>query len=118
MSKYIDGYVIPIKKKNIKAYKKLAVLGCKVWMEHGALATYECVGDDLNSEWGMPFPKLCKLRADETVFFSFVIYKSKAHRNRVNRKVLSDPRMNSMPPTMPFDMKRFSVGGFKTLVFK
>jgi uncharacterized protein YbaA (DUF1428 family) len=115
MSRYVDGYVIPIKKKNVKSYKKMAAFGCKLWMEHGALDYYECVGDDLKVAFGLTFPKMCKLKKDETVVFAFIIYKSKAHRNRVNSKVMKDSRMK-MDVKMPFDMKRFSMGGFKTLV--
>jgi uncharacterized protein YbaA (DUF1428 family) len=117
MSKYVDGYIIPIKKKNLKAYKKMATLGCKVWMEYGALDYYECVGDVIDSPWGLPFSKLCKLKKDETIIFAFVIYKSKAHRNSVNKKVMKDPRMSPEKfPIMPFDMKRFSTGMFKVMV--
>ncbi len=119
MAKYVDGYVIPIKKTKVKAYKKLATLGRKVWMEHGALDYYECVGDALDSKWGLPFKKLCKLKANETVVFAFVVYKSKAARNRINAKVLEDPRMQPKPGkklAMPFDLKRFSTGGFTALV--
>lgn len=116
MSNYVDGYVIPIKKKNIKAYKKMATLGCRLWMEHGALDYYECVGDDFIKH-GVGFKKMCKLKPDETVVFAFILYKSKAHRNKVNAKVMKDPRMNSFDiKTIPFDLKRFSVAGFKTLV--
>ncbi len=117
MSRYVDGYIIPIKKKNLKAYKKMASLGCKVWMEHGALDYYECVGDVLDMPFGIPFSKLCKLKKDETVIFAFVIYKSKSHAAQVNKKVHSDPRMNPEKfKTMPFEMKRFTTGKFKTLV--
>lgn len=116
MAQYVDGYIIPIKKKNLNTYKKMSKLGCKVWMDHGALSYYECVGDELKSKWGLPFPKLCKLKADETLVYAFVVYKSKSHRNQVNKKVHSDPRMTGAPPEMPFDMKRFSVGGFKTMI--
>jgi uncharacterized protein YbaA (DUF1428 family) len=115
MALYIDGYVIPLKKKKLNAYKKLLPLSRKVWMEHGALEYYECVGDDVNVKWGLPFPKLCKLKKDETVIFSFIVYKSKTDRNRINKKVMSDPRMQDLGE-MPFDMKRFSMGGFKTLI--
>lgn len=114
---YVDGYLIPIKKKNVKAYKKMATLGCKVWMEHGAVDYYETVGAKLDSPWGLPFSKLCKLKSDETLVFAFVIYKSKSHRNSVVKKVMKDPRMDpSKFTSMPFDMKRFSTGEFKTLV--
>lgn len=117
MAHYVDGYIIPIKKKDVKAYQKMAKLGCKVWMKHGALDYYECLGDELDSKWGIPFTKMFKLKEDETVVFAFVIFKSKAHRNQVNKKVHADPLMNPKKPfTMPFDMKRFTTGGFKTLV--
>lgn len=116
MAKYIDGFVIPIKKANLKAYKKMALLGCKIWMEHGALDYYESVGENLSVPWGLTFPKMCKLKADETVIFAFVIYKSKSHRNQVVKKVEKDPRMNMEGMKMPFDMKRFAVGGFTVLV--
>lgn len=117
MSRYIDGYVIPLKKKNLKKYKKMATLGRKVWMEHGALDYYECVGDEITQPYGTPFTKLCKLRSDETVIFAYIVYKSKAHRNQVNKKVMKDPRMNpEKHPEEIFNMKRFSMGGFKVLV--
>ncbi len=112
MAQYVDGFLIVIKKANLKAYKKDATLGQKVWLEHGALQYFECQGDDLNVKWGLPFPKLCKLRPDETIMFSFVIYASKAERKRVNALVMKDPRMNKPANKMPFDLKRFSVGGF------
>jgi uncharacterized protein YbaA (DUF1428 family) len=119
MATYVDGFVIPIKKANIRAYKKMATLGCKTWMKHGALEYYECVGDDLDTKWGLPFKKLCKLKANETLVFAFVVYKSKADRNRINKLVMADPSMSpsgSKKMSMPFDMKRFSMGGFKTIV--
>lgn len=116
MSRYVDGYVIPIKKKNLKAYKKMATMGCKIWMKHGALDYYECVGDDLDMPYGITFKKLCKLKADETVVFAYIVYKSKAHCNAVNKKVHADSMMQDTHQKMPFDMKRFTVGKFKTLV--
>lgn len=116
MSQYVDGFVIPIKKKNIKAYKKMAAIGCKVWMEYGALDYYEAYGEDLKTQWGWTFPKMCKLKKDETVIFAFITFKSKSDRNRINAKVMKDPRMNMEGVKMPFDMKRFSYGGFKVLV--
>ena len=116
MSRYVDGFVIPIKKKNLKVYKKMAALGCKLWTEYGALDYYECVGDDLKVKWGWTFPKMCKLKSDETAIFAFIVFKSKAHRNQVNAKVMKDPRMNMDGVKMPFDMKRFAVGGFKVVV--
>jgi uncharacterized protein YbaA (DUF1428 family) len=116
MSKYVDGFVIPIKKKDMKAYRKMAAMGRKLWMEYGALDYYECVGDDLKVQWGWTFPKMCKLKSGETVIFAFIVYKSKSHRNQVNAKVMKDPRMKMEGVEMPFDMKRFSMGGFKTIV--
>ncbi len=115
---YVDGFVIPIKKQNLKAYKKMAALGCKVWMEHGALDYHECSGDDLNNGAGMTFAKMCKLQKDETVIFAFVVYRNKTHRKQVNAKVMKDPRMKMPegPNAMPFDMKRFAMGGFTTMV--
>jgi alkaline phosphatase len=86
-------------------------------MEYGALEYYECIANDVNVKWELPFPKLCKLKKDETVVFSFIVYKSKTDRNRINKKVMSDPRMDKMHDMeMPFDMKRFSMGGFKSLI--
>lgn len=115
---YVDGFLIPLKKKKINAYKKMAKLGCNVWMKHGALDYYECVADDY-SKHGLGFQKLCKLKSDETVIFAFIIYKSKAHRNQVNKKVMKDPKMQMTPEmiaAMPVDMKRFCMAGFKSLV--
>ncbi len=117
--RYVDGYVIPIKKKNLAAYRKMAIWGAKTWKKYGALEYFECVGDDLSAKKysGMGFKKLARLKKDETVVFSFVIYKSKAHRDQINKKVMSDPSMNDFDVnTMPIDMKRFATGGFKVLV--
>lgn len=116
MAQYVDGFVIPIKKKNLKAYKKMASVACKVWMEHGALSYYECAGEDIKNPWGWSFPRMCKLKPNETVIFAFIVYKSKAHRDRVNKKVFADPRVKMDEGAMPFDMKRFSTGGFDVLV--
>lgn len=119
MAKYVDGFIIPIKKKNIKDYQKMAKLGCKVWMEHGALDYYECEGAILNLPYGIPFEKLAKLKKDETVIFAYIVYKSKAHRDSVTKKVMADKRMNPenwKGKKMPFDMKRYSMGEFKVLV--
>ena len=112
---YVDGFVIPLPKSKLTAYKKMAKLGAKIWREHGALDYYECVGDDLNIKGILPFGKLAKLKADETVIFSWIVYKSKAHRKQVNKNVMKDPRMQSCPE-MPFNPKRMTVGGFKVLV--
>jgi len=116
--RYVDGFVIPIPKKNLPAYRRIAVIAGKVWRKHGALDYKECVGDDLQSKCGMPFPRLTKLRRGETVVFSYIVYKSRAHRDKVNAKVMKDPRIANMgdPKDMPFDIKRMVYGGFKILV--
>ncbi len=114
--KYVDGFVVPVPKKNLKAYAKMAALGGKIWMEHGALEYFECAGDDLDVKYGMPFKKGIKLKPSETVVFAFIVYKSRAHRDQVNAKVMKDPRMHSAPKDMPFDCQRMMWGGFKTLV--
>ena len=118
MAKYVDGYVIPLPKKNLAAYKRMAMWGRKTWMKHGALQYFECVGDDLATQigCGAGFTKGVGLKSGETVVFAFVIYKSRAHRDAVNAKVMKDPAMKGMPPAMPFDMKRFMNGGFKVIV--
>lgn len=119
-TKYVDAFVIPIKKKDINSYKKMAVLGARIWKKYGALEYFECIGDDIEVKKEMPqkgFGKLAGLKADETVVFSWIVYKSKAHRDQVNKKVMSDPSMNDFDPsTMPFNMKRFASGGFKPIV--
>lgn len=121
MSRYIDGFVIPLPKKKLRAYKKMAELGRKVWLKHGALDYYECIGDDykIPHNVGTDFRKLCRLKPSETVIFAYIVYKSKAHRNQVNRKVMKDPLMNANPEYEGvLDMKRFSMGGFKAIVHK
>ena len=117
MPHYVDGYVLPILKKNVSAYRKIAQLGAKVWIDHGALEYRECVGENLTVPWGVPFPRLAKTKAGETVVFAWIVFKSRAHRDRVNAKVMKDPRLAKMSPdTMPCDMKRMSYGGFTTIV--
>lgn len=118
MPQYIDGFVIPIAKRKLPAYKRLAALGSKVWMEHGALAYFECVGEQMEPGFGLPFPKLCKCKKDETVVFAWIVYKSRAHRDRVNKKVMADPRMANAcdPKNPPFDIKRMACGGFEVMV--
>jgi uncharacterized protein YbaA (DUF1428 family) len=113
---YVDGFVVPVPTKNLADYKKMASLGRKLWMKHGALHYFECVGNDLDVGYGLPFPKGIRARAGETIVFSFIIFKSKAHRDAVNKKVMSDPAMATTPKKMPFDMKRMMYGGFKTIV--
>lgn len=115
MSRYVDAFVIPIKKKNMKAYKKMATWGCKVWMKHGALSYYECAMDDF-SKHGMGFKKMCKLKSGETAIFAYIVYKSKAHRNQVNKKVMKEMAKMDVPTEMPFDMKKFAMAGCKVLV--
>jgi uncharacterized protein YbaA (DUF1428 family) len=116
--KYVDGFVLPVPKKNLAKYRRMAKLASKVWRDHGALQYIECVGDDLNIKWALPFPRGMKSKANETVVFSFIVYKSRAHRDRVNKAAMKDPRLAKMgdPKDMPFDCKRMMAGGFKTLV--
>src|SRR6186997_988084 len=115
MAAYVDGFVIPIAKKNIEAYRKISAKAGKVWREHGALDYRECVGDDLNIKMGVPFPKLVKAKPGETVVFSWIVYKSRAHRDRVNAKVMKDKRLVAEKES-PFDMKRMTYGGFEMIV--
>ena len=116
MAKYVDGFAIAVPRKNVAAYKRLATWGRKIWMKHGALQYFECVGDDLKATpgCGPGFLKGIGAKPGETVVFAFVIYKSRAHRDAVNAKVLKS--MPATPPKMPFDMKRFLCGGFNVLV--
>jgi uncharacterized protein YbaA (DUF1428 family) len=116
--KYVDGFVLPVPKKNIQLYRRIARKAGDIWREHGALEYRECVGDDLKVKMGLPFPRLSKLKPSETVFFSWIVYKSRAHRDSVNKKVMKDPRMARMmhQGPMPFDVKRMAYGGFKVLV--
>jgi uncharacterized protein YbaA (DUF1428 family) len=118
MAHYIDGFVIPLPKKNVNAYRRMAQKAGRVWRDHGALEFRECVGDDLNIKIGLPFPRGIKTRPGETVLFSYIVYKSRAHRDRVNARVMKDPRLANMmdPKAMPFDVKRMMYGGFKTIV--
>ncbi len=116
--RYVDGYVIPVPKKNLRDYARMARMGAKVWREHGALDYKECAGDDLKPKFGLPFPKMMKLKPGETVVFSYIVFKSRKHRDQVNAKVMKDPRIaNSMDLNkMPFDYKRMMYAGFKVLV--
>ena len=113
---YVDGYVLPVPKKNLKAYLRMARMGGKVWRKHGALDYKECVGDDLKTKWGIPFPEMMKLKPGETVIFSFVVFKSRTHRDRVNAKVMKEMEKMCGSKDMPFDVKRMVYGGFKVLV--
>lgn len=120
MAKYVDGFVMVVKKKNLKAYQAMAAKGGRLWKKSGALQYVECVGDDLYGKQVMlPFPKLAKAKRGELVIFSFIVYKSRAHRVAVMAKVMKDPFMdpkNWGDKPMPFDMKRSASGGFKTIV--
>jgi uncharacterized protein YbaA (DUF1428 family) len=117
MARYVDGYVLPVPKKHLAAYRRIAQKAARVWRDHGALEYRECVGDDLKTKWGVGFPRRIKARPGETVFFSWIVFKSRAHRDRVNAKVMSDPRMANMDPSeIPVDIKRMLYGGFKVLV--
>jgi uncharacterized protein YbaA (DUF1428 family) len=116
--RYVDGFVLPVLKKNLPAYFRIARMAGKVWREYGALEYRECVGDDLNVKFGLPFPRLIKPKRGETVMFSWIVYKSRAHRDAVNAKVMKDPRLAKLcdPKKMPFDCKRMACGGFKIQV--
>ncbi len=116
--RYIDAFVLPVPEKNLKAYQAIAQKAGKVWREHGALEYIEAAGDDLVVKMGVSFTQLMKPKKGETVIVSFIVYKSRAHRDRVNTKVMADPRLKKMMENspMPFDLKRMVYGGFKTLV--
>jgi len=116
--RYVDGYVLPVPKKNVAAYRHMAQKAGKVWRDHGALEYIECVADDVKPGKHTSFPQSVKLKAGETVVFAYIVYKSRAHRDRVNAKVMKDPRLANMmdPKAMPFDGKRMFWGGFKVLV--
>ncbi len=115
---YVDGYVLAVPEKKLVAYRRMARKAGKLWREHGALEYRECVGDDLQPKWGVPFPKLIGAKPGETVVFAWVVFKSRAHRDRVNAAVMLDPRLKDMcdPNAMPFDCARMSYGGFKVIV--
>jgi uncharacterized protein YbaA (DUF1428 family) len=118
MPNYVDGFVLPVPKKKLAAYVRMAKKASRIWKEYGALDYKECVGDDLNVKMAMPFPKGIRSRSGETVMFSYIVYKSKAHRDSVNAKIMKDPRIAEMcnPKNMPFDCKRMLYGGFKAIV--
>jgi len=122
MALYVDGFLLVVPKKKLAYYRKLAVLGCKVWKKHGALEYRECVADDLSMKGPGDFVKRTKAKAGDLIVFSWIVYRSKAHRNKVNAKVMADPRITAMMEAMkdkkkwPFDMKRMSMAGFQVLV--
>ena len=116
--KYVDGYVLPVAKKNLAGYRRMALKAGKVWRDHGALEFRECAGDDLKTKWGVSFPKTIKLKPGETVVFSWIVFKSRADRDRINKRVMKDPRLANMMEmgAALVDSKRMVYGGFKTLV--
>ena len=115
---YVDGFLLPLPKKNVKLYRRIAQRAAKIWRQHGALEFRECVGDDLKTKMGMPFSRTVRPKPNETVVFSWIVFRSRTHRDRVNAKVMKDPRMTKMmeKAPMPFDEKRMAYGGFKVLV--
>ena len=115
---YVDGFLLPVPKRKVKAYLEISRKAGKVWKEHDALEYRECVGDDLTIKNMTGFPKVIKARAGETVVFSWIVYKSRAHRDAVNKKVMKDERLNAMmdPQHMPFDVKRMAMGGFTVAI--
>ena len=116
--RYVDGFVLPVPKKNLESYRRMAAKAAKVWRDHGALDFHECAGEDLKNPIGAAFPRAVRLKPRETVVFSWIVYKSRAHRDRVNARVMKDPRISSMMDLkdMPFDVKRMLYGGFKVIV--
>ena len=118
MPKYVDGFLVPVPKKKLDAYRKLARKAGKIWLEHGALDFVECVADDVKVGKVTSFPRAVKRKATETVMFSWIVYKSRTERDRVNKKVMADPRLKMMGDIkdLPFDAKRMIFGGFKVLV--
>lgn len=116
--KYVDGFVVPVPKKNLDAYRSMSKKCGKIWKEYGALEYVECIADDVKPGKRTSFPQSVKLKADELVVFSWIVYKSRAHRDRVNKQVMKDPRLKAMmdPKDSPFDGKRMIYGGFKTLL--
>ena len=113
---YVDGYILPVPKKHVKAYRRMAEMGRDAWLKHGALDYKECVGDDLVPKWGTAFSRMMKLKPGETVVFAYVVFKSRAHRDRVNKKVMKAMSDMGGSKDMPFDAKRMVFGGFKTIV--
>jgi uncharacterized protein YbaA (DUF1428 family) len=114
---YVDGFVVPVPKRNLAAYRRISTAAGKVWREYGALEYLECVGDDLGKGKNASFPRRLRLKPGETALFSWIVYKSRAHRDRVNAKVMKDPRIEkAMQKKMPFDVRRMLYGGFRVLV--
>jgi uncharacterized protein YbaA (DUF1428 family) len=117
MGKYIDGFLLPVPKANLEAYRRMAEDAGKIWREYGALDYVECVADDVKPGEVTSFPQSVKLEPDETVVFAWIVYESREHRDRVNAQVMKDPRLAGMDPkSLPFDGKRMMWGGFQVLV--
>lgn len=117
MARYVDGFVLPVPKKNAASYRRMARKAGKIWMEHGALEYCECIAEDVKPGKTTSFPKSVKLKPGEVVWFSFILFKSRKHRDRVNAKVMQDPRLGGMDPqAMPFDARRMLYGGFEIAV--
>jgi uncharacterized protein YbaA (DUF1428 family) len=118
MARYVDGFLIPVPKKKLESYRRMSAKAGKIWREHGALEYRECVGDDLRNQWGATFLSRARTKPGEAVVFSWIVFKSRAHRDRVNRKVMKDERIAGMmaPKDMPFDVKRMAYGGFRVFV--
>ena len=115
--RYVDGYVVPVPRKNLAAYRRMARKAGRVWRDHGALEYRECVGDDLDVTMALPFPRGLRLRHGETVLFAWIGFRSRAHRDRVNARVMKDPRLAAMTDVgAVFDAKRMLYGGFRVLV--
>lgn len=114
---YVDGFLLAVPKRKLDSYRRIAQRAGRVWREHGALEYRECAGDDLKVKFGLSFTKVARLKPGEAAVFSWIVYKSRAHRDRVNAKVMKDPRLQKMMnDPMPFDMKRMAYGGFRVLV--
>ena len=118
MPRYVDGFLVPLPKRNVDTYRRQARKAGKVWIEHGALEVRECIADDVSRGKVTSFPRGLDLKRSEVVVFSWIVYKSRAHRDRVNAKVMADPRLAAMMDSdaMPFDAERMVYGGFETLV--
>ena len=118
MAHYVDGYVVPVPRDKVEAYRELAAKAAAVWREHGALQVWECVGDDVKPGKVTSFPQAVQLKDDETVVFSWIVFDTREDRDRINEKVMADPRLKDMmdPKQLPFDGMRMFWGGFKSIV--
>ncbi len=115
---YVDGFLLPVPKRNLKSYQTIAKKAAKIWKEHGALDYKECVGEDLMIKGMRSFKQTTPMKPGDSIIFAFIVYKSRAHRDKVNAKVMQDPRLAKMcdPKSMPFDVTRMAYGGFKVIV--